>query len=297
MAKYKLPRALCAIVGAAISDATARPNVSHARLDALFMSAGAPGLPAAGVAHHSKWKEWLIAAGQDPDVDGLAVLGNVLEEFMDLPPKDEGMRAVWENHRVAIENTLEQSGLRYYPGGRVLPNGNAPEPVAAPDVRGSPAPIKPTSIDDLLTRIVRGLPRAMYPLVHRRKGATELTFKSEYDSQDLLHALLRPWVEDIRPEEFTPSYAGSSSRMDFLLPKHSVVLELKRVRDRTHAKEIGKELTIDIAYYRAHPNCNHLWCVVYDPDKLIPNEACLGDLEGQTTSPLGSVQVKVQVIS
>ncbi|HAI2361552.1 TPA: transposase, partial [Escherichia coli] len=93
-------------------------------------------------------------------------------------------------------------------------------------------------------RLVKGLQRAMHPLTHRRKGSQSLSFSNEYDVQDLLHALLRPWVQDIRPEEFTPSYAGSSTRMDFLLPAHKLVLETKIVRDRSHAKKIGDELII-----------------------------------------------------
>jgi hypothetical protein len=120
----------------------------------------------------------------------------------------------------------------------------------------------PKAVQDVLTQLVRGLPRAMYPLIKRRKGAIQLSFRSEYDLQDLLHAQLRPWVADIRPEEFTPSYAGSSTRMDFLLPAHELVIELKLVRDHAHARQIGKELIVDIEHYKAHPGCRHLWCVI-----------------------------------
>ena len=68
----------------------------HSTLDALFKSAGAPGEPP-NLAHHSKWKEWLFRAGQDPSVDSLAVLGNILEEFMDVEPDGtEDIVAKWE---------------------------------------------------------------------------------------------------------------------------------------------------------------------------------------------------------
>ena len=112
---------------------------------------------------------------------------------------------------------------------------------------------KPASVEELLLALVKGLRRAMHPLTHRRKGSVCLSFGTEYDVQDLLHALLRPWVRDIRPEEFTPSYAGSSTRMDFLLPEHRIVIELKFVRDRVHALKIGDELTIDIDHYMEAP--------------------------------------------
>ena len=74
----RLSRSLCAVVGESLRG-------SHDTLNALFIAAGAPGEPPA-LSHGSKWKEWLFRAGQDPAVDSLAVLGNVLEEFMDLAP-------------------------------------------------------------------------------------------------------------------------------------------------------------------------------------------------------------------
>ena len=224
----RLSRSLCAVVGEVLRG-------SHDTLDALFVAAGAPGEPPA-LAHASKWKEWLFRAGQDPNVDSLSVLGNVLEEFMDLAPTpgteehDE-----WKERRARVERALEENGLRYYRFGRVLPQGTD---VAHTESAGPAlplAPSKPAKVEELLEIIVCGLRRAMHPLTHRRKGTQPLSFGSEYDVQDLLHALLRPWISDIRPEEFTPSYAGSSTRMDFLLPAYKLVVETKIVRDRTHA--------------------------------------------------------------
>jgi hypothetical protein len=136
----------------------------------------------------------------------------------------------------------------------------------------------------------------MHPLTHRRKGAQVLTFHSEYDIQDLLHAMLRPWIADIRPEEFTPSYAGSSTRMDFLFPEYSLVIETKLVRDSAHAKKVGNELIIDIEHYRKHPSCKTLWCVVYDPNHYITNTQGLrSDLEGERSMSDGKVSVRVFV--
>ena len=201
MDNIRLSKSLCTVVGDALQG-------SHATLETLFLSAGAPGEPP-DLAHHSKWKEWLFRAGQDPSVNSLAVLGNVLEEFMDLPT-DETEEAFerWQQHRDKIEEILEQHGLRYFRFGRVLPQGESP---SSPEVGSSPerqtasTSTKPTDIEDLVRVLVNGLPRAMHPLTHRRKNAQVLSFSNEYDVQDLLHALLRPWVADIRPEEFTPS--------------------------------------------------------------------------------------------
>ncbi|MFO0105966.1 MAG: hypothetical protein ACK52H_01570 [Burkholderiales bacterium] len=290
----RLSKSLCAVVGEVLAS-----TGSHATLDELFLSAGAPGEPPA-LSHGSKWKSWLFRIGQDPNADSLAVLGNLLEEFMDLPPVDPEALVEWRGKRARVQAVLEENGLRYFRFGRVLPQG-APvdvEPSTSPATAPSIArPHKPAKVEELLEVVVRGLRRAMHPLTHRRKGSQPLSFGSEYDVQDLLHALLRPWIGDIRPEEFTPSYAGSSTRMDFLLPAHELVIETKIVRDRSHAKRIGDELIIDIEHYRRHPNCKTLWCVVYDPDHLITNTQGLkDDLDGQRKSKDGEVDVKTFIL-
>lgn len=302
MSNVRLPMAVCAAVTEVLTG-------SHATLDALFMSAGAPG-PPPDLAHHSKWKIWLFSAGKDPNVDSLALVGSLIEEFMDLPPVLNNQAATdfsdvnhdpfaeYNQRRKRLNSILEEHGFRYFRGGRVLPNGEVPLSSTSSNqsIRAIVEPQKPSTIEDLLQTIIRGLPRAMHPLAYRRKGAQSLSFESEYDIQDLLHSQLRPWVADIRPEEFTPSYAGSSTRMDFLLPVHKFVVETKRIRDKSHGAKVGDELIIDIEHYRRHPDCERLWCVVYDPLQMIPNPSGLiADLEGRRSTPDGSVHVRIFV--
>ena len=260
MENTRLSRALCKVVGDVILT-----TGGHSTLDALFISSGAPGDPP-DLAHHSKWKEWLFRAGQDSAVDSLQVLGNVLEEYMDTRPANVEDFQRWRENRLRIEEALAEDGLRYFRLGRVFSVGQ----VAANENDGQVAPrlvpAKPNNVDEVVLIIIYGLRRAMHPLTYRRKGAEQLRFVNEYDVQDLLHTLLRPWVQDVRPEEYTPSYAGKSTRMDFLLPAHDLVIETKCVRDRQHAKNVGDELLLDIGHYTAHPACKKLWCVVYDPE-------------------------------
>jgi hypothetical protein len=289
----RLSKSLCSVVGEAISTMG-----SHATLDVIFQTAGATGEPP-NLSHGSKWKEWLFRTGLDPNVDSLQVLGNILEEFMDLPlPEDPEAQKLRMKMRIKVQAALEENGLRYFRFGRILPQGQTPETSELPLEQSKPIDkIKPSNVEELLLVLLCGLRRAMHPLIHRRKGVQQLSFSSEYDVQDILHALLRPWISDIRPEEFTPSYAGSSTRMDFLLPKYNLVIELKFVRDRTHAKHIGDELIIDIEHYRIHPNCKILWCVVFDPDHLLQNaEGLRTDIEGKRSRDDGDVIVKMLVV-
>ena len=213
---------------------------------------------------------------------------------MDVAPSDEtDAYVIWLENREKVVSALEEFGLRYYRGGRVLPNREMP-----PDEPNTiEKALKPSSVEDLLLILLRGLRRAMYPLTHRRKGMLSLSFDSEYDVQDLLHSLLRPWVADIRPGEFTPSYAGTSTRMDFLLPEHSLVVETKMVRDRAHGKRVGDELVIDIEHYCHHPKCRTLWCAIYDPNNFLQNaEGLIRDLEGRRNMPDGQVITRVFVL-
>lgn len=286
----RLSRSLCSVVGDSLRG-------SHSTLESLFVAAGAPGEPPS-LSHGSKWKEWLFRAGEDPAVDSLAVLGNVLEEFMDLAPSGNGEEyQEWKVRRDRVERVLEENNLRYYRFGRVLPQGAEPPQSADAMSKDAGTRPMPAKVEELLEVTIHGMRRAMHPLTHRRKGLQPLSFRSEYDVQDLLHALLRPWISDIRPEEFTPSYGGSSTRMDFLLPAHQLVIETKIVRDRSHARSVGQELIIDIEHYRKHPACAFLWCVIYDPEHLITNsEGLKKDLQGLRAFDDGTINVRIFVL-
>ena len=290
MENTRLSRSLCKVVGDVIQTAGGHPT-----LNTLFISSGAPGDPP-DLAHHSKWKEWLFRAGQDPTVDSLQVLGNILEEYMDTRPAEVDDHSQWNGNRLRIEAALADDGLRYFRLGRVLPVGHAVSNEESGQIAARFVPAKPQNVDEVIQVVIQGLRRAMQPLTYRRKGAEQLRFTNEYDVQDLLHALLRPWVQDVRPEEYTPSYAGRSTRMDFLLPAHELVIETKCVRDRQHAKNIGDELLLDIGHYAAHPTCKKLWCVVYDPEHFLTNPEGLSDLDGEHKKDDRGISVRTFVI-
>lgn len=114
----------------------------------------------------------------------------------------------------------------------------------------------------------------------RHDGRQTINISDEYDVQDLLHALLKIYFDDVRPEEWTPSYAGGASRMDFLLKKEQIVIEVKKTRDSMTAKDLGDQLIIDIGRYKVHQDCKKLYCFVYDPEGLLGNpHGIIRDLE------------------
>ncbi len=99
--------------------------------------------------------------------------------------------------------------------------------------------------------------------------------EDEYDVQDLLHALLLIEFEDVRPEEYVPSYASNNSRIDFFLKNEKILIETKMTRKTLKDKKLTEDLILDIQYYQKHPECKVLYCLIYDPDDLIQNRSAI----------------------
>jgi len=119
-------------------------------------------------------------------------------------------------------------------------------------------------------------------LQYRHDDRETIIINDEYDVQDLMHSLLKIFFDDVREEEWTPSYAGGSSRIDFLLKDSEISLEIKKTRAGLRDVKVGEQLIIDIEKYRSHPNCKTLICFVYDPQQVIRNpRGPESDLSGQ----------------
>jgi hypothetical protein len=127
----------------------------------------------------------------------------------------------------------------------------------------------------------------------RHADRDSLIVADEYDVQDLLHALLRVHFDDIRPEEWTPSYAGSSSRVDFLLKEEQIIVEVKKTRESLKARHVGEQLIVDIERYRVHPDCKRLICFVYDPEGWVNNPR---GLESDLNRKDEDLEVKVLIV-
>jgi len=108
-------------------------------------------------------------------------------------------------------------------------------------------------------------------LQKRQRKREPFSVEDEYDVQDLLHGLLKIYFADIRTEEYCPSYAGTSSRIDFLLKQEQIAIEAKMTSKDHGRTKIAKELILDKEYYRKKEGVRILYCLVYDPDERIIN--------------------------
>jgi hypothetical protein len=124
---------------------------------------------------------------------------------------------------------------------------------------------------EIITNLCDRFHLAVNQLRRRHDDRPTLGVADEYDVQDLFHALLTIHFDDIRTEEWTPSYAGGSSRMDFMLNDECIVIELKMTRKGLENRVASEQLIIDKERYKTHQKCKHLICFLYDPDGKIIN--------------------------
>ena len=128
-------------------------------------------------------------------------------------------------------------------------------------------------------------------LQKRQRNRPAFDVTDEYDVQDILHGILRLHFDDVRPEEWTPSYAGNSSRVDFYLKRERTIVEAKMTRKGLDQKEIANQLIIDKERYSKMENVNSLVCFVYDPKRLCTNPVALESDLAQTNDSLRVVVV------
>lgn len=150
-----------------------------------------------------------------------------------------------------------------------------------------------TSYNDRISNIFERFHFVVKALRHRHADRHTIDVNDEYDVQDLLYALLKLYFDDVRKEEYSPSYAGGASRVDFLLKKEETVIEVKKTRQDLRDKRLGEELIVDAARYKAHPDCKRLICFVYDPDGRINNPSGIEtDLNSHTDNFKVNIVIK-----
>jgi len=139
---------------------------------------------------------------------------------------------------------------------------------------GGPPDQNPILCRDILDALNEFMECVRYLNTRRSDGAI-LKLESEPDVQDALFLMLRPWIHDLVPENPTEKVGNRYVIKDFVSRSSRTVVEAKFIRDKSHGKNISKELHDDIETYRTHRYCSNLIFFIYDPDALIPDKAAL----------------------
>lgn len=154
-------------------------------------------------------------------------------------------------------------------------------------------PPKIEHVDQLIEEILEKFHMIVREISHRHGNRPSFEINDEYDVQDFLRGLLRLHFDDVRSEEWTPSYAGGAARMDLLLKNEKIVIEVKMVRKGISEKRIREQLIIDKAYYKGHKDCKKLYYFIYDPEGRIKNPR---GFERDLSDKVGDFETKVLIV-
>jgi len=145
---------------------------------------------------------------------------------------------------------------------------------------------------DVVENLCRRLPAFLAQLRQRHDGRNTLEANDEYDVQDALHAVLRLHFADVRDEEWAPSHAATSTRLDLLLKGERIVIETKMTRQSLTQKKLLDEIAIDKERYRSHPDCGEVVFFVFDPGGHLKNPVAL---ENDASETIGTTRCRVIV--
>jgi REase_DpnII-MboI len=126
----------------------------------------------------------------------------------------------------------------------------------------------------LLTTVKRtldSLPPAIRRFKCREKGLVPWPIDREDDVRDLLYAMLRAAIDDLRTEEPVPSRAGTFKYVDLASPTAKLFIEIKWIGRRGRWKKVLDEIAVDSQAYGKHPACRTLIFLIVDAAKDIPD--------------------------
>lgn len=128
--RYRLPSQLIAAVADVVADAE-----THGSMDRLFMYAGAPGDTPTG-SKPVKAVQWLRQVNVAEEVDPLAVLGQIIEAYMEADLDDSAWGVEFRARKEKLEQALARAELQYHRGGVVTASLGTPSRSLEELIRG-----------------------------------------------------------------------------------------------------------------------------------------------------------------
>jgi hypothetical protein len=101
----------------------------------------------------------------------------------------------------------------------------------------------------------------------------EWTIKDEYDVQDILWLMLRPYFDDLRYEEYLPKVGRSGHRYDIGIPQLATVVEAKYIRKVADFQKIVDEVGKDSAQLQPQSAFTRIVVFVYDETCSVEHHA------------------------
>ena len=122
-----------------------------------------------------------------------------------------------------------------------------------------------------IRRAVDALTPAIRCFATREKGLAPWPIGREDDVRDLLYAMLRASISDIKREEPVPSRVERSKIADLHSALAKTLIEVKWIGRSGQWNRVLDELHVDAQTYGRHPDCDHLVFVIIDAVRDIPD--------------------------
>jgi DpnII restriction endonuclease len=129
------------------------------------------------------------------------------------------------------------------------------------------------SLLSTVTRAIDSLTPSIRLFSRREKSLQNWPITCEDDIRDLMYAILRASISDIRREEPVPSKAGTHKFVDLCSKIARLFIEVKWISKSGTWKQIVKQINDDIQSYGMHPACETLVFIVIDTVKDITDPA------------------------
>jgi hypothetical protein len=105
----------------------------------------------------------------------------------------------------------------------------------------------------------------------------EWLISDEYDVQDVLWLMLRPYFDDLRYEESLPKFGRSGHRYDIGIPQLGTVIEAKYIRKVGDFQKIVDEVGKDSAQLQTQSTFTRIVVFVYDETRSVEQHAWTRD--------------------
>lgn len=122
-----------------------------------------------------------------------------------------------------------------------------------------------------IRRAADALTPAIRCFTSRERSLTPWTISREDDVRDLLYAMLRASISDIKREEPIPSRAGVAKVSDLHSRLAKTLIEIKWIGKIGQWKKVLEEIYVDIQTYGMHPDCRYLIFILIDSVRDIPD--------------------------
>ena len=159
---------------------------THASIDNLFGYAEAPGEPPEG-SKPAKVQSWLRRVNQVSS-NPLAVLGKIVEQYMDIPEKEDDLQLIFpldykdkKNLKQKIEAIFSRCNLMYISGGIVSDGSSVPSKSLAEVIKGRDIP----AIDVEFTRAIANVNSEPREAVSAACNILESVFKVYIEDEGL----------------------------------------------------------------------------------------------------------------